>query len=317
MRQIGTVAGEQDVKRFADHLLTRGIKTQLEHGEQGWAVWVFDEDRVADARRELAEFQQNPADARYAASTAEADAIRTETIRREARAKSNVVDMKSRWSAPANGNWLVTFLLMAASIGVSYVTQLGKTRDDLIQRLQIASQNSVQFSARMEGSSFVIGPLQSLSEIRKGEVWRLVTPIFLHFGWIHIFFNMQGMMSLARFVEMRRGSFRFACIVLVLAVVSNLVQFEYASHRPGFAGSFGGMSGVLYGLFGYIWMKSRHDPASGFFMHPSNVVWMIGWLFLFMTGWVGPIANAAHVGGLVMGMILGYAPSAWRHLRGR
>ncbi len=37
------------------------------------------------------------------------------------------------------------------------------------------------------------------------------------------------------------------------------------------------MSGVLYGLFGYVWMKSRYEPSSGFYVTPNTVMWMVGW----------------------------------------
>lgn len=312
MRQIGTVAGEQEVKRFADHLVTCGIKTQIEHGAQGWAVWVFDEDRVADARRELAEFQQNPADARYAAAAAQAETLRTQAARRDASAKSNVVDMKSRWAEPANRNWPVTFVLMAASIWVAVVTDRGESNEVLMRRLMISTQGAAPFETQGNQNSVIALLLSNLPEIHHGEVWRLITPIFLHFGTMHIVFNMLFMYSIARYVEMRCGSLRFICLVFVSAVVSNLVQFEYDVFRRHWGSNGGGMSGVGYALFGYLWMKSRFDPSSGMILPSNTVVWLIGWLFLCMTGWLGPIANAAHVGGLVTGMILGYVPIAFR-----
>jgi GlpG protein len=79
---------------------------------------------------------------------------------------------------------------------------------------------------------------------------------------------------------------------------------------------FGGMSGVDYGLFGYIWMKARSEPASGFVMPPLTVFMMIAWYVLcFVPGM--PIANMAHTVGLVLGALIGIAPHLWRSLRGR
>jgi GlpG protein len=66
-----------------------------------------------------------------------------------------------------------------------------------------------------------------------------------------------------------------------------------------------GFSGVVYALFGYIWMKGLYEPEQGMIMHPNTITIMIAWLFLCMTGLVGSIANAAHVVGLVVGVMLG------------
>src|SRR5262249_60151130 len=107
-----------------------------------------------------------------------------------------------------------------------------------------------------------------------------------------------------------RAPCRLPLFVLIPAVSSNVAQFEY-SGTP----LFGGMSGVVYGLFGYIWMKSRFDPSAGLYMDPRNSIIMIVWLFLCMTGAVGHIANAAHVAGVIVGIGVGYAPIAWRKLR--
>ena len=71
--------------------------------------------------------------------------------------------------------------------------------------------------------------------------------------------------------------------------------------------TFGGMSGVVYALFGYVWMKGRYEPEQGMILHPSTVQTMLLWLVLCMTGFLGNIANAAHVVGLVAGILFGLA----------
>src|SRR5690606_15962661 len=63
-----------------------------------------------------------------------------------------------------------------------------------------------------------------------------------------------------------------------------------------------GMSGVVFGLFGFVWMRSRFVPRSQFLMPRDLVVWMLGWLVICTTGFVGPIANVAHGVGLLVGM---------------
>jgi GlpG protein len=74
---------------------------------------------------------------------------------------------------------------------------------------------------------------------------------------------------------------------------------------------FGGMSGVLYGLFGYTWMKTIYQPSLGLHIDPGTVIWLIVWFLLCMTGLVGTIANMAHASGLITGMLIGYLPTLW------
>jgi GlpG protein len=62
-------------------------------------------------------------------------------------------------------------------------------------------------------------------------------------------------------------------------------------------------------------MKSRYDPSAGMYLPPDTVTLMILWLFICMTGKVGPIANAAHVSGLITGVVVGVAPLLWRKLK--
>ena len=141
-------------------------------------------------------------------------------------------------------------------------------------------------------------PNDGLAHVLHGEVWRLVTPIFLHFGILHILFNSWATIAVGTMIETRRGTSRLLILVLVSAVVSNLGQYYYMEQmKPGAPHFFGGLSGVVYALFGYLWMKGQYEPEQGMILHPNTVSTMLMWLVLCMTGSVGPIANAAHVVG--------------------
>src|SRR6056297_1973342 len=137
------------------------------------------------------------------------------------------------------------------------------------------------------------------------EYWRLVTPIFLHFGWLHIVFNCLWLWELGKRVEAVIGHFNFLMLCLVIAVVSNVSQFAY-----GGAGLFGGMSGVVYGLLGFAWVAPLFQPRWPIQPAPMIMLFMVGWLVACMAGVVealgfGSIANAAHLGGLLSGVVLG------------
>lgn len=156
-------------------------------------------------------------------------------------------------------------------------------------------------------------PFQSgegvLPEVLRGEVWRLLTPAFVHQSLLHILFNMLWLKDLGGMIEKRVGTLNLLALVLGIDALANLGQYFFSGPY------FGGMSGVVYGLFGYVWMKAKFDPASGIVLHPRNVQLMVGWFFICLTGAVGPVANYAHGVGLVSGVIWGLLSAKLRSPR--
>ena len=194
----------------------------------------------------------------------------------------------------------MTILLIAASVATAFYTDLGK-KDAAVAQLAI-----VPYVVRPPWIHYA-----HLSESWYREPWRLLTPIFLHFGFMHILFNLLMLAQLGGLIEAVRGSWRFLVFVLLIAVPSNIAQYLWSGPQ------FGGMSGVVYGLFGYIWMKSRYEPGSGFYVAPNTVVWMVGWFFMCLFQIIPgvAVANAVHATGFAVGIILGRWPSLWRSLR--
>ena len=141
--------------------------------------------------------------------------------------------------------------------------------------------------------------------IKEYQFWRFLTPVFLHFGLFHILFNALWLWEMGRRIEQKRGSLALIMITLFAGVASNFLQ--YAMSGPSF---FGGMSGVLYGYLGYIWMWQKYRPSQGFGL-PSGVIgFMLLWLVIGFTGFIdgfmdGQIANGAHLGGLLCGICIG------------
>lgn len=146
---------------------------------------------------------------------------------------------------------------------------------------------------------------QGLLEIRNGQIWRLITPIFIHFGLMHLIFNLTMTWQLGEIIERRFGAVQFLGLILMLAIVSNLAQFFTSG--PGF----GGLSGVLYGLFGYFWIGSKFNPHFGYQINPAAVKILLGWFVLCWFNFFGllgniQIANMAHTGGLLTGMFIAF-----------
>lgn len=138
-----------------------------------------------------------------------------------------------------------------------------------------------------------------------GQPWRLVTPVFLHFGWLHIAFNSLWCWELGRRIEGALGSLNMAGLFLVTAVASNTAQ-----HQVSGPTLFGGLSGVIYGLLGFTWIAARLNPRWLPLAPAAPVMlFMLGWLVVCLLGVVDrlgfSVANAAHLGGLLCGAFIG------------
>jgi GlpG protein len=340
MRQLATLPDADAAQTFADHLQTLHIETRLEQTPGGCAVWVLDEDRLEHARKELGEFTENPKDLRFAAARKAADAMRRGLPKAEEEYAAGVAPARPAPSAPARP-WPWTYGMILTSCLVF----AGHTGWLLYQNADLGGQAvAAILFGRLTGLTVLTSPVQQalsiasfhveqqgdavkftwlwLEDVEHGQVWRLVTPIFLHFGLIHLAFNMVMLRQIGTAIEDRRGPWRYLALVVTTALASNVAQYYLGglSWQDGWLlpeanPAFGGMSGVLYGLFGYIWMKSRYEPGLGLSISPRTVVALIVWLFLCMTGVVGPVANTAHVTGLLVGLVIGVAPHVWRRIR--
>ena len=161
------------------------------------------------------------------------------------------------------------------------------------------------------GGPPIFRPHKGLTDILNGQVWRTVSPIFLHFSPLHLLFNAYWIMTLGTAIETRRGSWKLLAIILATAVISNYAEYAYVERfqeamlGPGRGFNFGGLSGVNFALFGYIWMMGENHPEEGLAMDPRTTMFMLAWLVICFTGFVGPVANAVHLGGLIVGMTLG------------
>jgi GlpG protein len=199
----------------------------------------------------------------------------------------------ARAHTPLSGNIApVTMLLIALSVGGFLLFYL---------------RAPMEWLSLLTYSPFTALDGQIRFHTASGEYWRLLTPAFLHFGWLHIAFNSLWLWELGARIERQLGSVNMALLFCTIALVSNTAQFVF-----GGPGLFGGMSGVVYGLLGFGWMGARLQPDWQFQPPQAVMVLMVGWLVFCMAGVVeilgfGAIANAAHLGGLLAGALLGAA----------
>lgn len=166
----------------------------------------------------------------------------------------------------------------------------------------------------VQGDYLYFVPLaESLSA---GQWWRLLTPMLIHFGWLHLAMNTLWYWELGRRIEDRQGGLMLLVLTLLFSLVSNVSQYVV-----GGTALFGGLSGVLYGLLGHCWIYQKLAPNAAYRLPPGVVVMMLIWLLVCLSGLVtalglGAIANAAHVGGLLAGCLTGALGGAWARRRG-
>ena len=322
MRLIGEVETEQHANLFSSYLLVQGIKSQVDQDGQ-FQIWIKDEDQFKEAHAELQKFVADPENEKYLSSVQQAKILVRAEEKKRARLKKKIV----RVNPSASRKPPLTLILIGACIVVGLFTELGRVPRDhaIYQYLQFVSMPKEEAFKIATPENHPDGLEIRMVSLMRGEVWRAVTPIFIHYGIFHIIFNMYWLFLFGKRIELRYGSLTFGLIVLATAVCSNVVQCAVPEGIGGtapwvrgeaFITAVGGMSGVVYGLFGFFWMKSLYDRASGFRIPDSTVFIMIAWLFFCMlpaqiTSVVGVanVANWAHGIGLLSGMAIGYL---WR-----
>lgn len=152
----------------------------------------------------------------------------------------------------------------------------------------------------------------SKPELEPDQWWRFITPIFLHAGIIHIGFNMLLQMTLGRDMEKQIGSVRFFLVYLSAGIFGFVLGGNYAAEGITSVGASGSLFGilalVLLDLL-YNW-SSRRSPVKDLLFLLLDIA------IAFVLGLLPGLDNFAHIGGFLMGLVLGvcilHSPQALR-----
>lgn len=155
--------------------------------------------------------------------------------------------------------------------------------------LTLAAWFGVQPVLRLAGP----GPLS--------EPWRLLSAALLHAGTLHLVFNLLWTWQLGMVLELSLGTARTLVLFVALTTVSSLAQQLFGN--PGI-----GLSGLVYGLFGTLWVAKRRGLRVGFLLTDSITKLFVAWFFIaILLDYFGlmRIANVAHGAGALAGCIAG------------
>jgi GlpG protein len=192
----------------------------------------------------------------------------------------------------------ITIMIFVITVLVAFLSQFGS-------HLQTVAWFSF-FPLIFDTQAYLVTGYEHLWQ----QPWRLISPVLLHFGWLHVVFNLLWWLDLGRRIE-RQSRLLLIMLLVLTSLAGNVAQaWQEAS-------LFGGLSGVIYGLLGYIWVIDRFN-APRYHLPQSILVFMLLWLLLGMSGLFsvvgfGSIANMAHLGGLVAGVLCGFLHTLlWR-----
>lgn len=336
MRELHAFDNEAEALHFVSVLRTKSIRAHMEPEDGAWVIWVENDDDRDPSRELLKRFRANPHDEEFRdAEDLAQQLVDDEEFAVRMRQKLQV-DLLDRWRGVWWKCWPVTYVMIACCVLLALVTTDFTARERIMGiipytcnmeesgiRNAMFIQKPLAVLPAPWGNQAVFGPANLRQTIRSLEIWRLVTPIFLHFHGLHLLFNMMWLRDLGKAIEFVRGSWRFAALVLVTAVISNVAQLlwtdRFGETIPALGGmvllsrapAFGGMSGVVFGFIGYAWMKGRTQPQSGIGLSREQLTWSVLWMFLCIGGAFGNVANTVHVTGFLTGMVLGARQYLW------
>ncbi|HXG67033.1 MAG TPA: rhomboid family intramembrane serine protease, partial [Blastocatellia bacterium] len=134
------------------------------------------------------------------------------------------------------------------------------------------------------------------------QYWRLVTSIFIHIGFLHLFFNNYALYIIGQQIELLYGSSRFVLLYLLTGIAGSTASYLYNTQTAA------GASGAIFGLFGVMAIfafRYRKEIPQGMQSSIKRQVIPLIVINLIITFSIPLIDKSAHIGGLVAGVILG------------
>lgn len=263
---------EQPARLLVNYLQTKSIPAvyQMVPGEYGHVVLIEHQADLDKAKQIASEFVDKPKDKKY---------------QHAAWTQGNVVQLQSKtallsgFSAPRVKTSPLTSLVLLICLLVYGFSWLGGF-NVVLEWLQIR-------------------PIAELSSSH--QWWRLLGPAFIHFSAVHLVFNLLWWWFLGAKIEQKFGTSTLVLLFAISAISSNVGQLLVSGTN------FGGLSGVVYAVMGFVWWIGWLRPHWGLALPKPVIGFLLIWLLLGYADvlWVS-MANTAHTVGLIAGCL-----SAW------
>lgn len=267
---------EIDFRPFIRYLSTQGVRHRISEESGKQVLWVATEAEAATVRQAYARWRQEPELLDELNRNWE-----TQTAVKPVRSSVANLLFRQIYYMPITVSLTVMCLLVAVISALG--SQVGRV-DFLFYPLLNAS-----------GLFPLLADIDSLS-----DVLRTLTPMLLHFGEIHLVFNLLWLWYFGKQLEPVQPRTLYLILIVLLAFISNTVQYLVLEYN-----NFGGMSGVVYGLVAYTWVIHNLMPRSRLMISNSMFAVFVVAMILMEVFASSLIATAAHVGGLVAGLVLG------------
>lgn len=256
---------------FVAYLKSIDIDAAIEREDDAYIIYC-QRDRVENARHAFTEFSQQPYNPKYQQMAWEQSDLSNQVT-----SSSPVSDLLKRFFEHAG---IVTLSVFVLCWIIFLGSQLGFARDIF---------NAVKFYSVLNLETLFTQPQ------------RLIGPAFFHFSWLHIVFNTMWWWQLGGAIEKVAGRMLLINLLLISAIASNLGQFLVSGDN------FGGLSGVVYSVVGFVWWSGWLMPDKGLSLPKSVIGFLLVWLLLgFVDILPVNMANTAHLLGLVTGCLSAY-----------
>lgn len=256
---------------FSHYLQTKGLQVELEYREAEGHIILCYEDDIEKVKAEFEEFIANPQAKKYQQAAWNSG----ETIKLSSEDFTLINSFKDKFLAHAGP---VTLIVFALCWFVFLGSELGWAQELF---------NQLHFYPELTLDAFFAEPI------------RLIGPAFFHFSWLHIVFNTMWWWQLGGSIEQNLGKMTLINLLFISAIVSNAGQFLVTG------ANFGGLSGVVYALVGFVWWMGYLAPERGLSLSKSIISFLLLWLLVGFADLL-PVnmANTAHLLGLLSGCLI-------------